>query len=148
MRCIPCYRSLGVCADSHAALRRKNGRNTRWSAEETELLIDSVIVRGTGSWADILATHRATFHPTRSSVDLKDKWRNLVKVSTVVTIFWASQMLLDSPKGKQPGLALRHHPSHLQQGGHQGHGAQSREGEKVHALSLALPMESIRFSLP
>ncbi len=41
-----------------------------------------MIVRGTGSWADILAQHRATFHPTRSSVDLKDKWRNLVKVGT------------------------------------------------------------------
>ena len=67
-----CLTLAGLCRKPH---------NTRWSAEETELLIESVIVRGTGSWADILAQHRAVFHPTRSSVDLKDKWRNLVKVS-------------------------------------------------------------------
>ena len=59
---------------------RRQKPNTRWSEEETALLVDAVCVRGTGSWADILEQHRATFHPTRSSVDLKDKWRNLVKV--------------------------------------------------------------------
>ena len=58
--------------------------NTRWSEEETALLVDAVCVRGTGSWADILEQHRATFHPTRSSVDLKDKWRNLVKVPALL----------------------------------------------------------------
>lgn len=55
--------------------------NIRWSEEETALLVDNVIVRGTGSWADILAQHRGSFDRSRSSVDLKDKWRNLVKVS-------------------------------------------------------------------
>ena len=59
---------------------RRQKPNTRWSEEETALLVDAVCVRGTGSWADILEQHRAIFHPTRSSVDLKDKWRNLVKV--------------------------------------------------------------------
>ena len=59
---------------------RRQKPNTRWSEEETALLVDAVCVRGTGSWADILEQHRAAFHPTRSSIDLKDKWRNLVKV--------------------------------------------------------------------
>lgn len=74
-----------TCSCDYAPCR--GNRNTRWTAEETEVLIDSVTVHGTGSWADILAQHRAIFHPTRTSVDLKDKWRNLVKVC----------MLLHSP---------------------------------------------------
>ena len=58
-------------------------QNTRWSEAETAVLVDAVCVRGTGSWAGILEQHRATFHPTRNSVDLKDKWRNLVKVLAI-----------------------------------------------------------------
>lgn len=47
------------------------------------MLVDAVCVRGTGSWAGILEQHRAVFHRSRSSVDLKDKWRNLVKVLAI-----------------------------------------------------------------
>ena len=53
-----------------------------------------MIVRGTGSWADILAQHRAVFHPTRTSVDLKDKWRNLVKVGFFIVSLPLFSMLL------------------------------------------------------
>lgn len=56
----------------------KPGRRTsylRFTQEEENMLEDGVRVFGSGNWKRILHSYR--FHPKRSPVDLKDKWRNL-----------------------------------------------------------------------
>ena len=63
------------------------GRRPRlkWSVEEEELLIRLVAQMGS-SWASVLAAGRDDangFNPIRTQVDLKDKWRNLVKSGRV-----------------------------------------------------------------
>uniref|UniRef100_A0A7N0ZXZ5 Uncharacterized protein n=1 Tax=Kalanchoe fedtschenkoi TaxID=63787 RepID=A0A7N0ZXZ5_KALFE len=63
--------------------RDKSGRkhNRYWSEYEITILIEGVAKYGVGRWTEI---KRGLFPPTtrRTSVDLKDKWRNLLKAST------------------------------------------------------------------
>lgn len=56
-------------------------RNRRFSEEERNALIEGVLILGTGQWAAILDRFSTVFAPGRNSVDLKDKWRNLVKLA-------------------------------------------------------------------
>jgi hypothetical protein len=50
----------------------------RWSEREVAILKQAVGKdKMVGRWADIL--DRYAFHPKRTSVDIKDKYRNLVK---------------------------------------------------------------------
>lgn len=52
------------------------------SVEETEALIEGVHLVGVGKWAEIKKLPLAAVSGvllTRSAVDLKDKWRNLVR---------------------------------------------------------------------
>lgn len=56
-------------------------KNKRFSDEERDALVDGVIIYGTGHWATILDRYTTIFAPGRTSVDLKDKWRNLVKLA-------------------------------------------------------------------
>ncbi len=58
---------------SHALPRRKT---VRWSPAEVDGLLDGVREHGVGKWAAILRSS-ACFNAVRTSVDLKDKWRNL-----------------------------------------------------------------------
>lgn len=58
---------------SHALPRRKT---VRWSSAEVDGLLDGVREHGVGKWAAILRSSGA-FNAVRTSVDLKDKWRNL-----------------------------------------------------------------------
>ncbi|CAM9272777.1 unnamed protein product [Chrysoparadoxa australica] len=51
---------------------------TKWTEEEEESLINGVKDHGVGAWATILSDRGDSFN-NRSSVDLKDKWRNLSK---------------------------------------------------------------------
>ncbi|CAD6212784.1 unnamed protein product [Miscanthus lutarioriparius] len=55
--------------------RRKN--NSRWTAKEVEILVQGVSKFGVGRWALL----KQQFFKTsiRTSVNLKDKWRNLLK---------------------------------------------------------------------
>ncbi|CAD6340776.1 unnamed protein product [Miscanthus lutarioriparius] len=55
--------------------RRKN--NSRWTAKEVEILVQGVSKFGVGRWALL----KQQFFETsiRTSVNLKDKWRNLLK---------------------------------------------------------------------
>ena len=46
-----------------------------FSSEEEQYLKEGVKKFGVGCWMEILRTY--PFHPKRSNVDLKDKWRNL-----------------------------------------------------------------------
>ena len=52
----------------------------RRNVEETEALVAGVEVCGNGKWADI---KKLGYHAIdgRSAVDLKDKWRNLLRVA-------------------------------------------------------------------
>jgi len=55
-----------------------------WSAAEVGALVDGVAVFGRGQWADIKALPAvAATLAQRSSVDLKDKWRNLSRVAAL-----------------------------------------------------------------
>ena len=55
--------------------RRGERANSRFSGEEAENLVEGVAMYGLGAWALILKHY---FQDSgRSSVDLKDKWRNM-----------------------------------------------------------------------
>ncbi|CAL8466847.1 g6383 [Coccomyxa elongata] len=60
---------------------RRRQKNKRFSDEERNALIEGVFIMGTGHWAAILDRFSTVFAPGRNSVDLKDKWRNLVKAA-------------------------------------------------------------------
>lgn len=51
-------------------------KTVRWSNREVEALVAGVRTYGVGKWARILR-HSPVFNGVRTSVDLKDKWRNL-----------------------------------------------------------------------
>lgn len=53
----------------------------RFTEDEKNALIDGVSIMGTGCWAAILQRYKDTFQPGRTSVHLKDKWRNLVTLA-------------------------------------------------------------------
>jgi len=57
--------------------RSEAGRK-KYTDEEVDRLLDGVMRYGIGHWADILAENRDVFK-NRTSVDLKDKWRNIKK---------------------------------------------------------------------
>jgi hypothetical protein len=50
-----------------------------WTPAETAALLQGVQRHGVGQWEPILAAHRDVFHPKRTAVDLKDKYRNVMK---------------------------------------------------------------------
>eukprot|EP00210_Caulerpa_lentillifera_P005489 g5249.t1 len=59
---------------------RRRKQHNPWSVEETKMLIKGVAICGEGKWADI---KRLEFKElvSRSPVDLKDKWRNLLRLA-------------------------------------------------------------------
>lgn len=64
----------------HRGKRAETGK--RWSVEETDAFIAGVEQHGVGNWQKVHETC-GTLFGRRTTVDLKDKWRNLVKaVST------------------------------------------------------------------
>lgn len=52
----------------------------RWTLDEQELLLEGVKTFGVGKWTTMLTALNG-FHECRTSVDLKDKWRNLEKLA-------------------------------------------------------------------
>mmetsp|Transcript_12180 Transcript_12180/g.18845 ORF Transcript_12180/g.18845 Transcript_12180/m.18845 type:complete len:142 (-) Transcript_12180:135-560(-) len=56
--------------------RRRGGGRRKWSAAEVRNLERGVAELGVGNWAPILARYQ---FDGRTSVNLKDKWRNLEK---------------------------------------------------------------------
>ena len=53
-----------------------------WTLAEVRALVDGVSLHGRGQWADIKASAGEVLG-TRSSVDVKDKWRNLLRISSL-----------------------------------------------------------------
>ncbi|CAN8235261.1 unnamed protein product [Cochlearia groenlandica] len=63
-------------------LRRKHHR--AWTISEVTKLVEGVSKYGAGKWSEIKKLSFSTY-PYRTSVDLKDKWRNLLKASFAQT---------------------------------------------------------------
>jgi len=57
--------------------RRKPKKRHPWTPDEVKWLVEGVEKFGLGQWAVILQNY--AFPPYRSSVSLKDKWRNMKK---------------------------------------------------------------------
>jgi len=53
-------------------------RRAKWTPQEEENLARGVAVYGVGNWAAILNAYK--FDPKRTTISLKDKWRNMVKL--------------------------------------------------------------------
>ncbi len=65
----------------HRSKRTETGK--RWTFEETEAFLAGVEMYGVGNWQKVHDACASLFGQRRTTVDLKDKWRNLVKaVST------------------------------------------------------------------
>ena len=63
-----------VTARNRSSLVNKYHR-TKWTSDEVQELIKGVEKHGVGKWK-LIMKHRK-FAPHRTTVDLKDKWRNL-----------------------------------------------------------------------
>merc|ERR1711916_210050 len=59
-----------------------------WTEEETESLVEGVKKHGAGHWSDIVSDSKLTFSPKRTNVDLKDKWKNLLKSGKIGEYEW------------------------------------------------------------
>lgn len=64
-------------ADGEAESNRRKIK--RWDPAETNLLLSLVVEHGKGKWKRVLELGAGTFDKHRTTVDLKDKWRNLEK---------------------------------------------------------------------
>jgi len=85
--------------------RSEAGRR-KYTDEEVDRLLDGVMRYGIGHWADILAENRDVFK-NRTSVDLKDKWRNIKKDcdkknTTISNFIRARRGLTDAEIGELP----------------------------------------------
>ncbi|KAK9846480.1 hypothetical protein WJX81_004959 [Elliptochloris bilobata] len=65
---------------SEPEVNRRRKHHNPWNVEETEALVAGVEVCGNGKWADIKKLGFRAIDG-RSAVDLKDKWRNLLRVA-------------------------------------------------------------------
>ena len=51
----------------------------RWTQEEADKLVELVREHGATNWKQLKELGSDVFQETRRAIDLKDKWRNLVK---------------------------------------------------------------------
>uniref|UniRef100_A0A061RLE5 Uncharacterized protein n=1 Tax=Tetraselmis sp. GSL018 TaxID=582737 RepID=A0A061RLE5_9CHLO len=77
---------LGSCSSQEQkSLKRSDEKNALgrayvpWTAEEEEALRLGVLRHGVGAWQVILKDPEFAILKTRTGIQLKDKWRNLVK---------------------------------------------------------------------
>lgn len=59
-----------------------SGTRRKWTGEETEEFYDAVRVVGVGHWAAI----KEYLDTSRTGVNLKDKWRNMIKSGEIEEI--------------------------------------------------------------
>jgi hypothetical protein len=92
--------------------------NVRWSREEETAFVRLVEMQGQGNWAKVLSEGHATgaLHQCRSSVDLKDKWRNLQKkllAAATETSIWAALAAIPIAPAAAAAAAAAPRPVHL-----------------------------------
>lgn len=58
-------------------LEKPRRQRIAWTVKETSFLQKGVLKYGEGAWSSIISDPNLHFHPRRTQVDLKDKWRNL-----------------------------------------------------------------------
>ncbi|KAM0858957.1 hypothetical protein ACQ4PT_047493 [Festuca glaucescens] len=75
---LPSPRRIYVSPLQVANNKARRRRARKWSSEEEEMLRKGVEQFGNGSWKDILI-HNPDFFIGRTQVDLKDKWRNMMR---------------------------------------------------------------------
>lgn len=61
---------------------KQRRKRVDWSDSEIESLQNGVRIHGESAWSAILNDSVLKFHPHRTQVDLKDKWRNLTSYKT------------------------------------------------------------------
>ncbi|KAK6936588.1 SANT/Myb domain [Dillenia turbinata] len=76
--CSPNTGFISPLRKSDAAPFGRRRRKKKWSVEEEDKLIQGVKKFGEGNWKLILDCYREVFQE-RTSTDLKDKWRNLMR---------------------------------------------------------------------
>lgn len=74
-----------------------------WTLEESEALVDGVACCGGGKWADIKKLGYKAIE-NRSAVDLKDKWRNLMRIALLPQ---NSNKAVDKKREIPPSLLAR-----------------------------------------
>lgn len=67
-------------ADAPGANGRRSKHHNPWALEEAEALVEGVARCGGGKWADIKKLNYPAIEH-RTAVDLKDKWRNLLRIA-------------------------------------------------------------------
>lgn len=67
-------------ADTPGANGRRSKHHNPWALEEAEALVEGVAKCGGGKWADIKKLNYPAIEH-RTAVDLKDKWRNLLRIA-------------------------------------------------------------------
>eukprot|EP00177_Eucheuma_denticulatum_P003626 GFKZ01006571.1.p1 GENE.GFKZ01006571.1~~GFKZ01006571.1.p1 ORF type:complete len:584 (+),score=99.27 GFKZ01006571.1:614-2365(+) len=72
-------------------------KTVRWSSGEVDALLSGVRVHGVGRWATILR-HSKVFKGVRTSVDLKDKWRNLTSPVRAAALAARDATVGDQPR--------------------------------------------------
>ncbi|KAJ0229009.1 TRF-like 6 [Hirschfeldia incana] len=72
------YNNTGGAMMQGGGLRRKHHR--AWTLSEVTQLVEGVSTYGAGKWSEIKKLSFSSY-PHRTSVDLKDKWRNLLRAS-------------------------------------------------------------------
>ncbi|KAJ0241020.1 TRF-like 6 [Hirschfeldia incana] len=72
------YNNTGGAMMQGGGLRRKHHR--AWTLSEVTQLVEGVSKYGAGKWSEIKKFSFSSY-PHRTSVDLKDKWRNLLRAS-------------------------------------------------------------------
>jgi len=83
------------------SVEKRSKHHNPWSLEEAEALVEGVALCGGGKWADIKKLSFAAIE-SRSAVDLKDKWRNLLRIA-----------MLPSPPTPKAGDKKREIPASL-----------------------------------
>ena len=82
-------------------------RGLPFSAAEEEELRKGVALHGNGAWAAIIYAGRGIFAAQRTNVDLKDKWRNMVRAGGAdsAALSWEASIAEGVSRKVSPALA-------------------------------------------
>ena len=127
---------------SSLLLRRQQSLKVPWTALETNKLKRGIEMFGCGNWESVLEYGKNVFHPKRTAVDLKDKYRNLKKhelIDSFVT-------LPEDPFDFQPNDKFVERNELLQESGPSTSLDHSMKGSPADPISNSNP-QSVQWSL-